>query len=187
MPTPYKLTKTTVNFPDRAPTKISVSVDLEASPAQVWKVLVDTPRWVEWCDGVTVAHDLGDSSKSSSSSSSTTTSVMQTVGSTRRIVVSGLEVLEEIIALDEDNKVWAFCVYESNVPLWKQLVERIVLEATESGGTRATYQLGAEFRLLGKLLKPLILYNTHAAWTKSLKGIDGHVQKCLQKSAVASQ
>ena len=165
----YSLQKSTVSFPDRAPLKIRVEVTVRATPRQVWDILLDHPRWVEWYQGMVSCED--------------TTRPPYTkgiAGSTRRVVVEGIEATEEFIALIPE-KVWAFTVFEASVPLNKKWVERVVLEPAvdgdTTGGTRIIYEAGMEPRWLGKLLRPFIVKATRDAWRKSLEGIDAYLER----------
>mmetsp|Transcript_4424 Transcript_4424/g.12122 ORF Transcript_4424/g.12122 Transcript_4424/m.12122 type:complete len:123 (-) Transcript_4424:95-463(-) len=100
-------------------------------------------------------------------------------GATRRVVLGGLEASEEFIVLIPE-RVWAFSVFESNAPLCKKWVERVVLEPVggrPTDGTRIIYEAGMEQRWLGKLLKPIIVKGTKDAWRKSLDGIDEYLER----------
>ncbi len=160
----FSLQKSTLSFPDRAPLKIQVEVRVKAAPNDVWDVLMDHPRWVDWYKGMTFCEDTSPPGKQG------------LVGSSRKVSVNGLEAQEEFIALIP-HKIWAFSVFESSAPLCQKWVERIVMEPTETGGTRILYQAGLEPRWLGKLLQQIIVQSTKDAWRRSLEGMDAYIKQ----------
>ena len=129
---------------------------------------MDHPRWVDWYEGMTSCEDTSPPGKEGQ------------VGSRRRVSVNGLEAQEEFIALVPE-KFWAFSVFESSAPLCHQWVERLVLEPTETGGTRIIYEAGLDPRWLGKVLRPTIVKATQDAWRKSLGGLDAYIERIQQK------
>eukprot|EP00526_Cylindrotheca_closterium_P023423 CAMPEP_0113614318 /NCGR_PEP_ID=MMETSP0017_2-20120614/7101_1 /TAXON_ID=2856 /ORGANISM="Cylindrotheca closterium" /LENGTH=163 /DNA_ID=CAMNT_0000523475 /DNA_START=43 /DNA_END=534 /DNA_ORIENTATION=+ /assembly_acc=CAM_ASM_000147 len=156
---PTKVEKSTIYFPDRAPVQVSVKVELKASPEQVWKVLIDNPGWVKWYKGV---------------SSCQTTSEKEGFGSTRRIVVDGLQVDEEIIGFQE-NKLWALSVYQTDKPVASCWVERLVLEKTEENGTIINYDAGLELLFIPSLIQCYIVSGIKKSWTRNLAAIDDYI------------
>ena len=97
------------------------------------------------------------------------------VGSKRRIIVDGIEAEEEFIGW-EANKLFAFTAYADSLPVFEKLVERLVLEPTEEGGTKLIYDTGMEFRLLGKLFSWLLPKGFEKSWSKSLTGLDEYIE-----------
>lgn len=167
------LKKSTIYFPDRAPVKTSVEVQLKATPTEVWNVLTDSPNWVNWFDGTT--------------SCETTLEKDGGIGSTRRISVSGLVAEEEFIGW-EPNKLWCFTVYNMKpFPICRRLVERVILDpildendGTKIVGTRVTYAVGFEPSWIIWLFQSILLYSMSSSWKKSLPNIDTYLSKLKQ-------
>jgi hypothetical protein len=164
----FAVQKSTLSFPDRAPLKIRVDVTVKSTPTQIWNVLMDHPKWVEWYEGVTSCEDTSPPGKEG------------LPGSSRRVMVNGLQSQEEFIAL-VPGKIWAFSVFETNAPLCHKWVERLVLEPTQEGGTHIIYEAGLELRWLGKLLQPTIVKAIKDAWGKSLGRLDAYIERISQK------
>jgi hypothetical protein len=81
-----QIKKSTIYFPDRAPIQVSVEVEFKSSPEDVWNVLIDSPGWCDWYEGVT--------------SCETISMTPAGVGDTRKIVVGRAEFCEEFIAYE---------------------------------------------------------------------------------------
>jgi hypothetical protein len=181
-----KVAKSTIYYPDRAPLRISVKVDLQASPQDVWDTVIDYEGWVQWFPGMTTCYESSASGAGKTSK----------IGSTRHAEVGGLIAEEEIIAWDCDpdddtkSKMWAFTVYETNRPAIAHCwVERLILEPifSESNtgtddrgmlvGTRVRYAAGIDlFWYARLLLQPLLMRSIRSSWEVGLKQIDSHIK-----------
>lgn len=139
---------------------MSLEVKLKASPEQVWNVLIDNPGWAEWYSGVSSCQDTSPSTG---------------LGSTRRIVVNDLQVDEEIIGW-EPNHLWALSVYETNKPLSKCWIERLVLEPTGDNGTLIRYNAGLELVFFAKRIQCFVVSGIRKAWSENLARIDEDVE-----------
>lgn len=184
-----KLAKSTIYYPDRAPLRIMVDVDLQASPQDVWDTIVDYESWVQWFPGMVACYE-------SSSTSSRTRGEDTKIGSTRHAEVGGLIAEEEIIAWDCDPnddtkcKVFAFTIYEINRPaIARCWVERVVLEPLFSNtppgtddkgmivGTRVRYAAGMDLVWYARLLlQPLLVRSIRSSWEVGLKQIDSYIK-----------
>jgi uncharacterized protein YndB with AHSA1/START domain len=121
----------TIDFLDRAPTKVVVERDVDAPPERVFEVLADTPSWPQWFPSVRVARwTSGDNGG---------------VGSTRFVDAAGLKVHERFIAWEPGRR-WAFTFLRTNVPLARAGVECADLEPLDSGRTRVRYTMALELR-----------------------------------------
>lgn len=158
---PTKVQKSTLDFPDRASAQISLEVELKASPEQVWKVLIDTPNWVKWYKGVSFCEITSEKKTG--------------LGSTRRIVVDGLQVDEEIIGFEE-NRLWALSVYQTDKAVAWRWVERLALEETEEKGTIIQYDAGLDLFLLPSLVQCYVVSGIKKAWAESLPRIDDYLE-----------
>lgn len=78
------------------------------------------------------------------------TSPSKGLGSTRRIVVSDLQIDEEIFGWEE-NHLWALSVYETDEPVAKSGVERLVLEPTDDNSTSIRHDACLELAFFVKL------------------------------------
>lgn len=181
-----KVAKSTIYYPDRAPLRITVEVDLQASPQDVWDTVIDYEGWVQWFPGMTTCYE----------SSASGAGKNRKIGSTRHAEVGGLIAEEEIIAWDCDpdddtkSKMWAFTVYETNRPTIAHCwVERLILEPifSESNtgtddrgmlvGTRVRYAAGIDlFWYARLLLQPLLMRSIRSSWEVGLKQIDSHIK-----------
>lgn len=160
MPT---LSKATIDFPDSAPVRLAVEVELNSSPEAVWNLLIDNPGWVHWFNGVTLCEDTSPQTSG--------------VGATRRIVVNGLQADEEIIAWEPMRR-WGFTVVETSRTFARRWVERVTLEPIEQNGgngTRVRYETGLELLWLAKLFKPILIRGIRNSWHSSLSGIDAYL------------
>ena len=176
----YSVKKSTIYYPDRSPTTVRVEVLLRSSPQDIYDVLLDTENWTKWYVGMKSSIPLYAGGGSSS-----------TIPTGRRVVVGDLHATEEFISL-QTNKVWGFTVYETNLPFFQQLVERVVLEEidySEVDGaddddtkqqkktmTKVLYKAGIEFTpILGRLVQPIITRAMYDSWLKSLSSLDDYI------------
>ena len=207
----YPLKKSTIYYCDRAPTQVRVEVMLRSSKEDIYGVLVDTPSWTEWyfgmkrCENIVcstehVGNDEGNENGDSdtttyiSEASSDTISVRKAAVVGRKVEIGNLIAEEEFISLQQPDSgvvgggdaaswVWAFCVCKTNLPLFKTMVERVVLneetgdKAVGAGDkkTKVVYKAGIEFTWLGTLFKPIIVRSMHDSWYKSLSGLDAYI------------
>ena len=202
----YPLKKSTIYYCDRAPTQVRVEVMLRSSKEDIYGVLVDTPSWTEWyfgmksCENIVcstehVGNENGgsDTTTDTSEASSDTISVRKAAVVGRKVEIGNLIAEEEFISLQQPGRggvgdadaawVWAFCVCKTNLPLFKTMVERVVLNeetgdkaaGTGDKKTKVVYKAGIEFTWLGKLFKPIIIRSMHDSWYKSLSGLDAYI------------
>jgi hypothetical protein len=182
-----KVAKSTIYYPDRAPLRITVEVDLQTSPRDVWDTIVDYESWVQWFPGMIACSESSAGPHGGGSK----------IGSMRHAELGGLIAEEEIIAWDCDpnddtkSKVWAFTVCETNHPAIAQCwVERLVLEpiysnfgkGTDDGativGTRVRYAAGIDLVWYARLLlQPILVRSIRQSWQVGLKNIDSYVTK----------
>ena len=114
---------------DGAPITVTASVDIAATPSQVWAHIADHESWPEWFAPLERVEPLGSSSG---------------VGGGRRIIVRKRPIDEVFTAWDDDRH-FAFSVTESKLPMLRSLAESVRLEPIDSG-TRVTYRQGLEGR-----------------------------------------
>ena len=153
------LTPQTIEFADTAPAQAEGSAVVVGTPAEVWAVLVDYPRWTEWFGGPV--------SKVRSTSDPVTG-----VGSTREVTLGrgkGLRFAERFIAWEPDA-LWAFTAYEAPGGL-EGLVERCTIEPISDTRTRVTYRMAFAPKPVVKPLVPLLRSRISKALTKGMEGL----------------
>lgn len=185
-----RVQKSTLYYPDRAPVRVQVEIDLQSSPDDLWHTLVDYPTWPKWFPNVKSCFETTPLPKIPDNNPS------YPLGSTRQIDIGGIICDEEVIAFDNNPrdrneesssiqpKVWAFSVYETSQPLVECMVERVVLEPLfddESKdtvvGTRVRYAGGLELVWYLSFLKPLMQRNMKQAWTQGFRQLDQYVMQ----------
>ena len=154
-----KLTKADLDFVNSAPVQMKVDVEVNASPQQVWDLLIDTPGWVNWFEGVR--------------SCEVTSAAFDGLGSTRRININGLRADEEMIGW-EPSRLFAFTVVATNMWFARRWVEQVEIVPREDGGSLVQYATGLELLLLARPLRPIFERGIRQAWETSLPRIDAY-------------
>ena len=125
---------------DAAPTVVSESVVIAASPQQVWPHIADHESWPEWFDAVKKVERIGTG---------------EGVGSGRRVFVPGMAIDEEFTAWDE-NEHFAFALVGTKIPFLNSMAESVTLESTGDDQCMVVYRQGIEtkrgFGWLGKVV-----------------------------------
>lgn len=135
-----------MSFVERAPVRHVFTRVVAAPRAAVFAAIADPPGWPAWFPGVRSARYASPPPHG--------------VGSIREADVSGTRWVEEMIAWDEGRR-WAYTVIEASTPLASAQVEVFECDdATLDGGagalgTRVTWTLAIEPRLLQKLTGPI--------------------------------
>ena len=135
-----------MSFVERAPVRHVFTRVVAAPRAAVFAAIADPPCWPAWFPGVRSARYASPPPHG--------------VGSIREADVSGTRWVEEMIAWDEGRR-WAYTVIEASTPLASAQVEVFECDdATLDGGagalgTRVTWTLAIEPRLLQKLTGPI--------------------------------
>lgn len=135
-----------MSFVERAPVRHVFTKVVAAPRAAVFAAIADPPGWPAWFPGVRSARYSSPPPHG--------------VGSIREADVSGTRWVEEMIAWDEGRR-WAYTVIEASTPLASAQVE--VFECADAVldggagalGTRVTWTLAIEPRLLQKLTGPI--------------------------------
>ncbi len=133
---------------DSAPILVSESIEIDATPAEVWMHIADHTAWPEWFDALDEVQPGATSTG---------------VGGTRRVTVKPLTIDEEFTAWDEGEH-FAFAIVGSKFPMMAAAAESVRLEPIGEDRCRVTYRQGVEGRPgLGWLMK--------LAWTPARKGL----------------
>lgn len=114
---------------DSAPVRVSETIDIDATPAEVWRHIADHVSWPEWFETL----DRVD-----------ITGMPTGVGGRRRVTVRRMPVDEIFTAWDE-NEHFAFAVVGTKVPFLSTMAESVRIESTDTG-CRVVYRLGLQGR-----------------------------------------
>jgi uncharacterized protein YndB with AHSA1/START domain len=132
-----------IDFAESAPVRIDGSATLDATPAEVWEVLLDYEAWPRWFRGL---------------HSCRATSVPATgVGSTRTVTLAnGRSVVEERFIAWEDERLWAFTATSMTPGAFRSLVERVTIEPVDAARTTVTYRMALDPKPVLRPLLPLL-------------------------------
>ncbi len=114
---------------DSAPVRVEKSIEIAASPAEVWRHIADHVHWPEWF----TALDRVD-----------ITGLPTGVGGERRVYARRLPIDEVFTAWDE-NEHFAFAATSSRLMFLTTLAESVRIEPTD-GGCRVVYRQGLQGR-----------------------------------------
>lgn len=132
-----------IEFAESAPVRIDGKATLDATPAEVWEVLLDYEAWPRWFRGL---HTCRATSEPATG-----------VGSTRTVTLAkGRSVVEERFIAWEDERLWAFTATAMNPAVFRSLVERVTIEPVDAGRTAVTYRMALEPATALKPLVPLL-------------------------------
>ncbi len=133
---------------DGAPIIVEASIEIDATPDEVWAHIADHASWPEWFEAL-------DEVRPGSTSTG--------VGGTRQVVVKPITIDEVFTAWDEGEH-FAFAIVGSQLPMLAAAAESVRLEAVGDRHCRVTYRQGVEGRRgLGWLMK--------LAWGQAAKGV----------------
>lgn len=132
-----------IDFADAAPVRIDGSATLDATPAEVWAVLLDYEAWPRWFRGL---HTCRATSEPATG-----------VGSTRTVTLAkGRSVVEERFIAWEDERLWAFTATSMSPAMFRSLVERVTIEPVDAGRTTVTYRMAFEPKPALRPVLPLL-------------------------------
>lgn len=114
---------------DAAPIQASASVEISATPHEVWRHVIDHESWPTWFIKLDRVELLGSPTG---------------VGGGRRVFAGRLPVDEEFTAWLDDAH-FAFAVVATKVPILHTLAESVRLEPSHAG-TLVTYRQGLQAR-----------------------------------------
>ncbi len=154
------LTPADLTFADSAPNRVVVEHPIAADPATIWAVIIDNPGWSQWYPTMTSCVD--------------TSSQIHGVGSTRAVKVGALEAEERFIAW-EPQRLWAFTIEKTNLPMAKRFTEQLELIETDDS-TTVRYVGAFEPLTIMRPVSRLLERNVRRAWTAGLAGLAEHVE-----------
>lgn len=156
MPT---LTPVDASFAATAPHTVVVEQVIASAPGPIWAALVDNPGWTTWYPGMKRCESTSDPAHG--------------VGSTRTVSVGGLKADETFVAWEPD-KLWAFTIVKTNMPMAKRFLEQVELIPGD-GVTTVRYTGAFEPTWLTRPIAKLVERQIRAAWTGGLAGLAAHV------------
>jgi uncharacterized protein YndB with AHSA1/START domain len=132
-----------IEYAESAPVRIEGSATLDATPAEVWEVLLDYEAWPRWFRGLHTCR---------------ATSVPATgVGSTRTVTLAkGRAVVEERFIAWEDERLWAFTATAMTPAPFRSLVERVTLDGGDAGRTTVVYRMALAPKPVLRPVVPLL-------------------------------
>lgn len=134
----YPCEPVTASFPDTAPTQMVASVDIAATPAEVWTALEDAAAWPRW---VAVIKNVEWTSPRPFG-----------IGTTRTVRMSGNMTAYEEFTEWELHSRMAFRFNEASMKGVSAFAERYSLEELASGSTRLTWVMAMQPSGVSKLI-----------------------------------
>lgn len=119
----------TLDFVDRAPLRVRVSRDVDATPAAIFDALADAEGWERWFPGMRRCEWL--------------TPGPHGVGSQREARVDALRVVEQFLVWDRPHR-WGFTFTETSPPIARAGVELVEIEELARGCSRVTYTMALQ-------------------------------------------
>ncbi len=144
---------------DQAPVRASRTRRIAASPAVVWAAIADHHSWSQWFGPITEVVP-GETSEG--------------VGGTRRVIVGKVEVDEEFLAWDPEER-FAFTVTASTGPGLRSMNEDVRLTPAGDDATTVTYTMALD-PIGAKVVRPLLTPVLRRALDKALAGLAAHVE-----------
>lgn len=158
-----ELTPVDISFAETASRRIEVEQDIDASASAIWAVLTDNSTWTTWFEDLTKCEWTSEQTSG--------------VGATRQVAFGPMEVDEEFIAWDENER-WAFMVTKTNLALAKRMLEMIELEdigSKKSPKTRVRYTGAFQPHILTFLPFPLFKMQIKRSWARAFVNLDKYI------------
>lgn len=146
-----------IHFAETAPVRAEGTAVVDATPTEIWAVLVDYEGWPEWFTAVRSCQASSDPSTG--------------VGSTREVRLTGGARLEERIIAWEPGALWAFTAEAMSPATFRSLVERVTITEVAPGRTSVTYRMAFEPRRWLRPLAPMLRLGLR----RSLAAAMGHL------------
>ena len=151
-----------IDFADAAPVRIDGSATLDATPAEVWAVLLDYEAWPRWFRGL---HTCRATSEPATG-----------VGSTRTVTLAkGRSVVEERFIAWEDERLWAFTATSMSPAMFRSLVERVTIDPVDESSTTVTYRMALDPKPVLRPMVPLLKAGVSRNLSAALVGLGREV------------
>ncbi len=135
--------------------------DVAASRHDVWSVFADPTTWSAWWPGVSTASYREQGSPFG-------------VGTMRRATVGRQRYEETMLAWDEGER-FAYRIDRATLPLAHAQVECTAFEDRPGGGTRVTWTLAIEPRLMMRVAAPFFPGIIDRLFVRAMAGLDAYV------------
>lgn len=137
------LSPRTIDFADAAPVHVDGTATLQASPAEIWEVLLDYEAWPRWFRGLHTCRPTSDPATG--------------VGSTRTVTLAGgRSSVEERFIAWEDERLWAFTATTMSPAIFRSLVERVTIEVVDAERTTVTYRMAFDPKPVLRPVLPIL-------------------------------
>jgi len=150
-----------LSFVERAPVRHVAEATVPAARVMVFDALADAPAWPRWFPNVRAA--------------GYTTPPPHGVGTIREADVGGTRWVEEMIAW-ERGACWGWTVTGASVPFAAAQVETFAL-ADAPGGTRITWTVAMEPRLLARLGAPFAARTIPRLFARAMRNLATHLAR----------
>lgn len=157
----FKTQAADVDFIDTAPLQFINTVELNATPQQVFDSLANADHWLQWFPNMSSVEWRGTKG----------------VGVKRFVKVGAMAIDEHFIRWDKGVRM-AFYISATSMPFAKKMVEDYRIEATEKG-SRFTYAVGLQLRTPLQVLTPVF----NASFSKMFKEAVQSFQDFTNKKA----
>ena len=155
-------------FFDNAPMRFVNSVDLDASPRDVFAILADAGTWPQWFPGMHKA--------------TWTSARHDGVGSARTVALTMLTLDEKFFRWQPDRRV-SFYITAQSQPLVRALAEDYLLDELSANRTRLTYTVAMEPRIVLRLGGPLARAHFDSMFKKACEGLARYVARPAARQA----
>jgi uncharacterized protein YndB with AHSA1/START domain len=159
------LTPVDTSFIADAPFRLENELIVEATPADVWAVVIDTARWPEWFPDCNAARPTSDPAAG--------------VGATRWVHMDLFKVNERIVAWEEPQR-WGFTLLDANLPGIESVAEEIVITPVGDGRTRVTYRFGGKLKPWMRPTTFIFRARLDPMFKKGLAGLKAHIEEMRQ-------
>lgn len=132
--------KVAMDFLDSAPIKISLTADLDITPAALFALFEDSDSW-EWATIKSVVWE---------------TEKPYGLGTTRTVDIAGQGKVQEYFLLWEQDQRMSFRFEKGEMKLVSALVEDYQVEALADGRSRLTWNIAMQLRGFIRILTPLL-------------------------------
>lgn len=152
-----------IDYAETAPVRIEGSATLDATPAEIWAVLLDYETWPRWFRGVRSCRSTSDPATG--------------VGSTRTVGLGGGSTVDEEFIAWEDERLWAFTAVAMTPNLFRSLVERCTLEPLDEARTTVTYRMALDPKPILRPAVPLLRAGIGRNLTAAMEELGREVQR----------
>ena len=145
-----------------APEQISLSITINKPVSEVWKVIDNTPKFIEWFPGLKSGSFVDENETG--------------LGAKRLAHLNSFKYYEEIVTY-RPNEAWGFTMIESNSGAVKSYVEVLYLESIDDNTTKVIYKGGYEFNGIYRMMNGMMKRQISKVWEDALEGLKTYCEK----------